>query len=70
MLLALPIAVEPASRSAAFGDIRRLARTHRLSVYDAAYLDLALRLALPLATTDAALGAAAERERVDRFEAQ
>lgn len=36
-----------------------LARAHRLSVYDAAYLELALRRSLPLATLDAALAAAA-----------
>jgi predicted nucleic acid-binding protein len=32
-----------------------LAATYRLSVYGAAYLELALRRALPLATCDAAL---------------
>jgi predicted nucleic acid-binding protein len=32
-----------------------LAATHGLSVYDAAYLELAVRRALPLATRDAAL---------------
>src|SRR5713101_3820969 len=32
-----------------------LARRHRLTVYDAAYLDLALRRVLPLATLDEAL---------------
>lgn len=37
----------------------RLARTHRLSVYDAAYLELAQREGLPLATLDAALQKAA-----------
>ncbi|HUX68084.1 MAG TPA: type II toxin-antitoxin system VapC family toxin [Terriglobales bacterium] len=36
-----------------------LARAGRLSVYDAAYLELALRLRLPLATLDQALAAAA-----------
>lgn len=36
-----------------------LARSHRLSVYDAAYLDLAMRRGLPLATTDKSLAAAA-----------
>ena len=36
-----------------------LARQHRLTVYDAAYLELALRLALPLATLDKALRSAA-----------
>jgi predicted nucleic acid-binding protein len=35
--------------------ILRLARTHRLSVYDAAYLELAQREGLPLATQDADL---------------
>lgn len=41
-----------------------LARVHRLSVYDAAYLALALRLGLPLATLDTQLAAAARREDV------
>ena len=36
-----------------------LARRHRLTVYDAAYLELALREDLPLATLDAALARAA-----------
>jgi len=44
--------------------IFRLARTHRLTVYDAAYLELAMREALPLATLDRALVAAAQAERV------
>ena len=36
-----------------------LARQYRLSSYDAAYLELALRLGVPLATLDADLAAAA-----------
>lgn len=36
-----------------------LARLYRLTVYDAAYLELAMRRNLPLATLDAALAAAA-----------
>ena len=32
-----------------------LALTHQLTVYDAAYLELALRLKLPIATKDEAL---------------
>ncbi|MDX2308268.1 MAG: type II toxin-antitoxin system VapC family toxin [Hyphomicrobium sp.] len=36
-----------------------LARRHNLSTYDAAYLELALRLGLPLATRDLALANAA-----------
>jgi predicted nucleic acid-binding protein len=39
--------------------VLRLARTHRLSVYDAAYLELAQREGLPLATLDAGLRRAA-----------
>jgi predicted nucleic acid-binding protein len=42
--------------------VMRLARSHRLSVYDAAYLELALREAIPLATLDAALADAARAE--------
>ena len=46
------------------GAILRLARTHRLSVYDAAYLELAQREGLPLATLDADLKKAAAGEGV------
>jgi predicted nucleic acid-binding protein len=42
--------------------VLRLTRTHRLSVYDASYLELALRAAIPLATLDAELTAAARAE--------
>jgi len=38
-----------------------LARAHRLTAYDAAYLDLALRERAPLATIDDELRAAAQR---------
>src|SRR5690349_1293269 len=37
--------------------ILRLTRTHGLSVYDASYLELALREAIPLATLDGQLAA-------------
>jgi predicted nucleic acid-binding protein len=39
--------------------VLRLARTHRLSIYDAAYLELAQREGIPLATLDADLHRAA-----------
>jgi predicted nucleic acid-binding protein len=46
------------------GAVLRLARTHRLSVYDAGYLELAQREGLPLATLDADLRKAAAGEGV------
>jgi predicted nucleic acid-binding protein len=59
---ALPVVVEPLSREAAFGAVRLLAHKHRLSAYDAAYLDLAVRLGVPLATLDKPLRNAAAAE--------
>jgi predicted nucleic acid-binding protein len=41
-----------------------LADRHRLTVYDATYLELALRLSLPLATLDDELRNAAQLEGV------
>ena len=46
------------------GAVLRLARIHGLSVYDAAYLELAQREGLPLATLDADLRRAAAGEGV------
>lgn len=44
-----------------------LARAHRLTVYDAAYLELAIRLGAQLATLDAALSKAAQAEGARLF---
>jgi predicted nucleic acid-binding protein len=41
-------------------EVYDLARTHGLSAYDAAYLQVAVALQLPLATLDARLGQAAD----------
>jgi predicted nucleic acid-binding protein len=41
-------------------EVSELAVEHGLSVYDAAYLELALRRQLPLASRDAVLGKAAK----------
>jgi len=46
------------------GPVLRLARAHRLSVYDAIYLDLAMERGLALATRDVALQKAARAEGV------
>jgi predicted nucleic acid-binding protein len=45
---------------AALGKVAELAEKHGLSVYDAAYLELAVRRGLPLASRDAALNKAAK----------
>lgn len=49
----------------ALGSISELAAEHGLSVYDAAYLELAVRRQLPLATRDRALREAARACRVE-----
>ncbi|MGO9469799.1 MAG: type II toxin-antitoxin system VapC family toxin [Isosphaeraceae bacterium] len=59
LLGALPIVVDDEISSRAFGDIVHLARTHELSAYDAAYLELAIRKGLPLACNDGKLKTAA-----------
>ncbi len=48
----------------ALQEISRLAKAHSLSVYDAVYLELAVRRGLPLASRDAALNKAARRASV------
>ena len=47
------------------GRITDLAQKHSLTIYDATYLDLALRKRLPLASRDAALNKAAKRSSVE-----
>lgn len=59
MLRDLPVTLDPATAGQAWGATVLLAERHRLSVYDAAYLELALRRDLPLATLDEGLRKAA-----------
>ena len=63
-LALLPIQVDPDTNDRAWGATIRLAERHRLTVYDAAYLELALRRGLPLATLDRELRVAAKAEDV------
>ncbi len=60
----LPVTLQPALTVKQRGDLLHLAREHKLTAYDAAYLELALRLDLPLATVDGHLTTAAEAEGV------
>lgn len=59
LLLSLPIAVDEQTASQAFSAILNLGRAQNLSAYDAAYLELAMRRGLALATLDDKLKAAA-----------
>lgn len=59
LLSQLPIHVEPAWADASMTDLLALGRSHDLSSYDAAYLDLAIRQGLPIATLDRKLAEAA-----------
>lgn len=59
LLDALPIAVDTQTAARAPREILTVARAHGLSTYDAAYLELAARGGLPLATRDGTLAAAA-----------
>lgn len=59
LLERLDIVADPATARRALNDTLNLARRHKLSAYDAAYLELALRTGLPLATLDANLKKAA-----------
>ena len=61
LLRSLPIEVDESTPSRAMGEILALAREQDLSVYDAAYLKLAVREGIPLATLDRALATAAKR---------
>ncbi|HZU13468.1 MAG TPA: type II toxin-antitoxin system VapC family toxin [Chloroflexota bacterium] len=64
LLEALPIVVLVDTSWRIMYRLADLARTYNLSAYDAAYLDLAMSQAAPLATLDHALRVAAERAGV------
>lgn len=60
LLRDLPIALDEETAEQAWSATVQLAERHRLTVYDAAYLELAQRRSLPLASLDDELRAAAE----------
>jgi len=57
----LPITVDPETDTYVWTAMLRLADRFGLTVYDAAYLELAQRRDLPLASVDKALGAAGKK---------
>lgn len=58
---ALPITVDQTTSCRVLGPVLDLARAQQLTAYDACYLDLAMQHAVPIATQDALLRAAASR---------
>ncbi len=58
------------STSRVWGKVIARADRHNISLYDATYLELALRMRLPLATLDRALVTAARTAGVDTLAAE
>ncbi len=67
LLQALPIRVAPGAAERGLNAILTLARDQKLSAYDAAYLELAMRMGCELATEDTALRRASRRCGVALF---
>jgi predicted nucleic acid-binding protein len=65
LLVSLPVQVEVVSLDAALGEVTEIGRQLDLTAYDAAYLALAARRGLSLATVDDRLRRACERAGVE-----
>ena len=65
LLLSLPVEVEAVDLRLALGEVTELARGLELTAYDAAYVALAARRGLSLATVDERLREAAESSGVE-----
>ena len=70
LLSRLPILTDAETQSHAFREILAIAGTQRLSTYDAAYLELAMRRGMALATLDKALVRAARHVDVETLPAE
>jgi predicted nucleic acid-binding protein len=63
-LARLPFAIEPPLNVSQAKGVLRLSEKHSLTAYDGAYLELALRNRIPMATLDKQLASAARKEEV------
>ena len=61
LLRSLPIEIDGETATRAMGETMAIARRETLSAYDAAYLELAMRRGVPLATLDKTLKKATKR---------
>ncbi len=64
----LPVKTETCGLSSSLVEMLGLARKHNISVYDSSYLDLGMRLRIPIATFDNALRLAATKEGIGYFD--
>jgi len=64
----LPTAIDHEGATVAFTRLVDLASEHELTVYDATYIELAIRMRLPLASNDARMKEAAIRSGVELFQ--
>ena len=67
LIRSLPIRVVDHSPARVFDEVLALARDQNLTSYDAAYLDLARRLEMPIASIDRRIAGAATRLGVPRL---
>jgi len=63
----LPLHVDTMTSRQSFNRIMALSRIYKLSSYDAAYLELAIREGVPLATLDKGLRKAAKKSDVELY---
>lgn len=70
LLSSLPIITDTETAPRTFREIITLARSQKLTTYDAAYLELAIRQGVPLATQDKALIRAANAAQVETLPAR
>jgi predicted nucleic acid-binding protein len=68
-LAELPLTIDDATDAGGMVLLHGMSRLHRVGIFDAAYLELALRTGLPLATRDEPLAEAARRLGARTFEA-
>jgi len=60
----LPITIDPHTSKYVFLETMVLAERYKLTLYDASYLELAMRMNIPIATFDKQLKQAAHKEKV------
>jgi predicted nucleic acid-binding protein len=68
LVSSLPLSVEQETPDRMLKEIVSLAREQGISTYDAWYLDLAMRMDLPISTLDASMRKAARRLKIPAYE--